>query len=198
MTDATTHRVQEETVYRRERPSLPTVVVAVVVSALVVGTLNYVGAFIPTFGVWSVYLPAAVLPVLAVWFGGWGVIGIPLGLAVSQLPLGFNPLIWPAAALGNALMPLLAALFYRKPVYRGWRQLLIFYALLLAGHVAGGLLVAFNFVVAGFVPANVAYTAFWPAIVVGDMVIAAVFAPLILRYLSPYVVKSGLYFPRFF
>jgi hypothetical protein len=57
--------------------------------------------------------------------------------------------------------------------------------------------VAVNFVMVGFVPASTAYTAFWPAIVVGDFVIAAIFAPLILRNVSPYVVKSGLYFRRF-
>lgn len=172
--------------------------VAVVVCALIYGALVFVSRFSPSlFGIQTIYPPAAVAAPFGVWFGFWGGLGNALGNLVSAVVVGRNPVPWLIAYAAQFFMAAVPGVFYRKPTIEGTRDLVRFELWNLVGLLLGTVLVAVQLVLNGTAPANIVWGTIWPYMVASNFITGAILAPIILRYLSPYIVKSGLYFRRF-
>jgi len=173
--------------------------VAIVISALVYGALVYLSRFTPhLFGIQVIYPAVSVGPVFGIWFQFWGALGLVLGTIISQLPAGLNPLIWIPANLAQSLYALLPALLYKKVVVNSWKSWLLYVAICVLADILVQFVLLWNLDLNGYVPFVVGLRTLFPADLATDVIWMVVLGPVILNVVSPYVVKSGLRFLRFF
>lgn len=173
-------------------------IVAIVVTALIYGTLVFISRFSPQiFGIQTIYPPAAVTASFGIWFGVWGSLGNALGNLVSAVLIGRNPLVWLIAYAAQFVASAVPGIFYRKTTIDNFKDLLRFQAYNLAGLILSTVMVAFQISINGTAPPEVAWTVIWPTMIASNVITGAILGPLIFRYVTPYVVKSGLFFRRF-
>lgn len=173
--------------------------VAVVITALIFGALVYVSRFAPrVFGLQIIYPAPSVGPAFGIWFGAWGALGTVLGTTISQLPAGLNPLVWIPANLAQALYAILPAIFYRKDTVGSVGDWLRFAAVSAVAAVLVSLILVWNLDLNGTVPFGVGLRSVFPVTAIGNLLWMVIVGPLILNVVSPYVVKAGLKFRRFF
>lgn len=179
--------------------SLASRLVAVVIAALIFGALVYVSRFAPrVFGLQIIYPAPSVGPAFGIWFGAWGSLGTILGTTISQLPAGLNPLVWIPANLAQALYAILPAIFYRKDAVGSVMDWVRFAAVSAVACAIVSLVLVWNLDLNGTVPFEVGIRSVFPVTAVGNLLWMAIVGPLILNVVSPYVVKAGLKFRRFF
>ena len=147
-------------------------------------------------GASSLYFAVAFMIVFAFWFGAWGAVaaylGCVLGAGLTGMPLAVN-LYWSLADLWQVLIPLIALRKLNVDVSlrskRDFLLFLIFGWLLnnLAGAAWGAATMALGGVIGwGSVPGTFAG---W---FIGNLMVTIVIAPVLLRYATPLVRKSGL------
>jgi hypothetical protein len=181
------------------RPSGASRLVATVISALVYGALVYISRFTPhLFGLQLVYPAVAVGPAFGIWFQFWGGLGLVLGTIVSQLPAGLSPLIWIPANLAQALYAFLPALLYKRVNVDSPTSWLRFIGICIVADALVQLVVIWNLDLNHYVPFGLGIRTIFPASLLIDTGWMAILGPVILNVVSPYVVKSGLLFRRFF
>ncbi|MFO7246902.1 MAG: hypothetical protein FWJ62_09050 [Thermaerobacter sp.] len=172
--------------------------VAVVVCALIYGALVYISRFSPQiFGIQTIYPPAAVSGAFGVWFGFWGALGNALGNLVSAVVIGRNPIPWLVAYFAQFVMAAVPGIMYRKPGIDSRADLARFLVWNILGLLLGTILVTLQIIWNGTAPASAAWTAVWPYMVISNVLTGGILGPIVLKYLSPYIVKSGLAFRRF-
>lgn len=173
--------------------------VAVVITALIFGALVYLSRFAPrVFGLQVIYPAPSVGPAFGIWFGAWGALGTVLGTTISQLPAGLNPLVWIPANLAQSLYAVLPAIFYRKDTVGSVGDWLRFAAVAAVASVLVSLILVWNLDLNGTVPFGVGIRSVFPVTAIGNLLWMVIVGPLILNVVSPYVVKAGLKFRRFF
>jgi len=114
------------------------------------------------------------------------------------LPAGLNPLIWIPANLAQSLYALLPALLYKKVVVNSWKSWLLYVAICVLADILVQFVLLWNLDLNGYVPFVVGLRTLFPADLATDVIWMVVLGPVILNVVSPYVVKSGLRFLRFF
>lgn len=173
--------------------------VAVVITALIFGALVYVSRFAPRiFGLQVIYPAPSVGPAFGIWFGAWGALGTVLGTTISQLPAGLNPLVWIPANLAQSLFAILPSILYGKDTVVSVGDWFRFAAVSAAACVLVSLILVWNLDLNGMVPFGVGIKSVFPVTAVGNLLWMVIVGPLILNIVSPYVVKAGLKFRRFF
>lgn len=188
-----------QTAPSRLQGSFASRLVAVVVTALVYGALVYISKLTPHLlgQIQIIYPASAVPPAFGVWFGFWGGLGTILGTTLVQLPTGLNPLVWIPANLAQAIPAWLPALLYRKVTVGSAWDWLRFAAICLVASAAVSLLLVANLALQGVPLAVGMKTVFGPTLV-DDFLWMVIVGPLIMNVVSPYVIKAGLRFTRFF
>jgi len=165
----------------------------------VYGALVYISRFAPhLFGLQLVYPAVSVGPAFGLWFQFWGGLGLVLGTIVSQLPAGLSPLIWIPANLAQSLYAFLPALFYKMVKVDSWTSWLRFIGICIVTDALIQLVVIWNLDLNKYVPFSLGLRTIFPTSLAIDTVWMAILGPVILNVVSPYIIKSGLQFHRFF
>jgi hypothetical protein len=148
-------------------------------------------------GVSALYFAVAFMIPLALWFGAWGAIaayiGCVAGAGLTGMTLTVN-LYWSLADLWQVLIPLLAfKISHTDPglnTRNGLLYFLVFGWLLnnLAGAVWGSTMLA----VGGVIEWDGVLKAFagWFG---GNLIVTIILTPALLRYATPFVLKTGFY-----
>lgn len=182
-------------------------VVSVAVAAGVYVILSWVGVIaLPTgfFSVSALFVAVGFGIPFALWFGGWGFVigflggflgsglftGTPLPVAipfgfVDFLQFGIPLVCYRTLAKGFGLDPLGRDVHTKKGF--------IFFVLttVIPNHFIGALLGVSILTWGGLIPPD----AFWPSVLpwwIGNMIVTAVIAPILMRGLSPVVERLGL------
>jgi len=177
-----------------------------IVIAALCGAVNAVLQIVSTFftpipGVSVLYPPSGFGAATAVWFGVWGWIGAILGTLFAAPYWGYS---LPVALMFGILTPmevLIASLIKRKldPSLKNKKSLLLYVGLVvILGTFLDALFGMFVSIYVGYYSATFAFTvAIWPWWL-ADAVAAFVIGIFLLRVLTPYVKKIGLYYDGFF
>lgn len=152
-------------------------------------------------GASSLYFAVAFMIVFALWFGAWGAIaayfGCVLGAGLTGMPLAVN-LYWSLADLWQVLIPLIALRKLNVDVsLRSKRDFLLFLVFgWLLNNLAGAAWGAGTMALGGVIG--------WEAVpgtfagwFIGNLMVTIVIAPVLLRYVTPMVRKSGLLATRY-
>lgn len=174
-------------------------IVAMVITALIYGSIIFITRFLPTkLGTVQLFYPAAIAaPLFGIWFGIWGSTGLVLGNVMSMVVVGMNPLTFPFALLGQGVMGLIPGLAYRKVRFENKGDVVRFVIAVVIGIEAGCFLVAYNLVKIQGLPGAVVWGSIFPWMQFSNVLMAAVFAPLLFKWFSDYMNKSGLFFKSF-
>jgi integral membrane sensor domain MASE1 len=154
-------------------------------------------AFPSAPGVSELYFAVAFMIVFTLWFGAWGAIaaylGCIIGSGLSYVPFSVN-LYWSLADLWQVLIPLFAFKAFHADVglktKRDFLIYLVFGVLLncLIGAIWGSTMLAVGGVYE-WSEVGKAFTSWF----VGDIIVVIVITTLLLKYVTGYIVKSGLY-----
>jgi hypothetical protein len=148
-------------------------------------------------GVSALYFAVAIMIPLALWFGAWGVIaayiGCVIGAGMTGMPLTVN-LYWSLADLWQVLIPLLAFKLGKVDVCLNARKELVYFLIFgwilnnLAGAIWGSCMLA----VGGVIERETIIKTFagWFG---GNLIVTIVISPALLKYVTPYIRKTGLY-----
>jgi hypothetical protein len=173
--------------------------VAVVITALIYGVLVYISNFAPNiFGMKLVYPATSVGPAFGVWFGFWGGLGAILGTLLASLPAGLNPLPLLPAYLIQGIYMWVPGLLYRKTSVDSTGDWLRLTAINALAAVLVSLTLVANLALNGTVPFSIGMQTVFPMTTISAILWSSIVGPLILNLVSPYVVKAGLKFRRFF
>jgi len=145
----------------------------------------------------NLYFAVAFMIAFTLWFGAWGAIaaylGCIIGSGLSFVPFSVN-LYWSLADLWQVLIPLVAFKGFHADIglktKRDFFIYLIFGWLLncLAGAIWGSTMLAVGGVYGWSEVAKTFISWF-----VGDLIVVIVITTLLLRYVTGYIIKSGLY-----
>lgn len=150
----------------------------------------------------GLYFAVAFMIAFALWFGGWGVIAAYIGCFIgagvlSGMPLNVN-LYWSIADIWQVLIPLAAfKAFNADAGLRTSRDFVIF---LIFGWLLN------NLVGAGFGASMLAISgiASWNAVpsiftgwLIGNLIVTIVITPLLLRYITPHIQKTGVFVKKY-
>jgi integral membrane sensor domain MASE1 len=178
-------------------------VVLVAVSSAAYAGLGILGSLF-TFapgGVTLFYLPAIFMYAGAVWFGAWSVLGAFFGTLIFAPYFGYGFL--PAIPIGIADMmsPLLVGLLVRRLIRsdRGLAKtssVVIFAVVVALGAVIESVLGELALVWVGLTTYDAVP---WGALIwwTGDVSAGVVFGPMLLRSLTGFLQRSGLYYESF-
>jgi len=147
-------------------------------------------------GVSGLYFAVAFMIAFTLWFGIWGAIAAYIGCFIGAgtgLPPGVNA-FWSLADLWQVMIPLIA--FRALGADEGLktrRDFLIFIIFgLFLNNLAGAVWGVSTLALSGIISWNNA-----PDIIVGwfipNIIVTIVITPLLLRYITPYIKKSGVY-----
>ena len=145
----------------------------------------------------GLYFSVAIMIVFALWFGGWGVIAAYIGCILGAgwlggMPLGVN-LYWSLADVWQVLLPLAAFKAFNADVgLRTKRDCAVFIGFgWLLNNIAGAAWGASTLALGGL--------AMWSEVrgiftgwLIGNLIVTAAIAPLLLRYGTPWIEKKGL------
>jgi hypothetical protein len=148
-------------------------------------------------GVSALYFAVAFMIPFALWFGAWGAmaayIGCVIGAGMTGMPLTVN-LYWSLADLWQVLIPLFAFKTIKADFGLSTRKGLVIFLVFgwilnnLAGAVWGSTMLAVGGVITRDTIANT--FAGW---FTGNLLVTIVITPILLKYVTPYVRKTGLY-----
>jgi len=146
-------------------------------------------------GASSLYFAIAFMIVFGLWFGVWGAIAAYIaciiGAGLSAMPFSVN-LYWSLADLWQVLIPLVAFKAFRADVsLKTKRDFLIFIVFgwllnCLVGAIWGSTMLAIGGVNSWSEVPLMMGTWF-----IGNLIVVVVIAPLLLKYVTPYIVQRG-------
>jgi len=177
-----------------------------IVIAALCGAINAVLQIVSTFftpipGLSVLYPPSGFGAATAVWFGFWGWVGAVLGTLFAAPYWGYS---MPVAVLFGVLTPwevLIASLLRRNfdPTLKNKRSLGMFIGLVvILGTFLDALFGMLVSIYVGYYTPDFAFTvAIWPWWL-ADAVAAFVIGIFLLRVLTPYVKRMGLFYEGFF
>lgn len=174
--------------------------VAIFVALVLIDTLLAafgVISFSVTSGVSAFYIAVAFMIAFTLWFGGWGAIAAYLGCVmgaglVGGVPLALNP-FWSLADLWEVLIPLVAFRAFHADIgLATGRDFLVFLGFgWLINNAVGALWGAGSLGMGGVIP--------WAEVpgictgwFIGNLVVTIIITPLLLRYVTPWIRKTGL------
>jgi len=149
-------------------------------------------------GVSNLYFAVAFMIVFTLWFGAWGAIAAYIGCFIGAgmstgLPLDVNA-YWSLADIWQVLIPLIAFRALGADVGLKTRRdffIFVIFGLLLNNMAGAGWGVS-TLALNGIISWNNA-----PDIFIGwfipNIIVTIAIAPLLLRYITPYIKKSGVY-----
>jgi hypothetical protein len=179
--------------------SIASRIVAIVVAALVFGALVYISRFAPKiFGMQITYPAAGIAPAFGIWFQWWGALGLVLGVNISQLPAGMNPLVWIPANLSQVITAMLPALLYRKDTVDNFKDWFRFSGICLLTVMIQLLVVLWNISMNGMVDFSLGLKTLYPVQILGNIIWMITLGPILLNVVSPYIRKAGLKFKGMF
>ncbi len=122
-----------------------------------------------------------------------------LGVNISQLPAGMNPLVWIPANLSQVITAMLPALLYRKDTVDNFKDWLRFFSIICLFTAAVQLLVVlWNISMNGMVPFSLGLKTLYPIQILGNIIWMVTLGPILLNVVSPYIRKAGLKFKSMF
>ncbi|MCZ7392963.1 MAG: hypothetical protein ABOK23_04420 [Candidatus Methanoperedens sp.] len=150
-------------------------------------------------GVSGLYFAVAFMIAFALWFGVWGAIAayigcfIGAGMSTTGLPPSVN-VYWSLADFWQVLIPLIAfRTLGADAVLKTQRDFLIFLVFgVVLNNLVGAGWGASTLAVGGIISWNNAPDIFasW---LIGDLIVTIAITPLLLRYITPHIKKSGVY-----
>jgi len=148
-------------------------------------------------GVSSLYFAVAFMIVFTLWFGAWGAIaaylGCVIGSGIGYVPFSVN-LYWSLADLWQVLIPLVAFKAFHADIGLKTKRDFLIYLVFgwflncLIGAIWGSTMLAVGGVI-GSGEVLKTFTSWF----VGDLIVVIVITTLLLKYVTGYIVKSGLY-----
>ncbi len=153
-------------------------------------------------GVVTFYFAVAFMIAFTFWFGAWGTIAAYVGCLVGSgipagLPLQVN-LYWSLADLWQVLIPLVAFWLLKADVgLRSKKDFTVFaFFGLFLNNLAGALWGSGVFVLSGkFLAAD--FAALFSNWFLGNLIVTVLITPLMLRFVTPFLKKKGLFVPKF-
>lgn len=145
----------------------------------------------------GLYFSVAVMIVFALWFGGWGVIAAYLGCIVGAGWLGGMPceinLYWSLADVWQVLIPLAAFKAFNADVgLRTKRDLAVFMGFgWLLNNSVGAAWGASTLALGGLALWS-EVTSIFTGWLIGNLIVTAAIAPLLLRYGTPWIEEHEL------
>jgi len=149
-------------------------------------------------GVSGLYFAVSFMIVFALWYGLWGALSAYLGCMVgagilADVPLSLN-VVWSLADLWQVLIPLIAFMYFKVDIRmrtkRDFGIFIIFGCLLnnLIGALWGSLMLIRNGVI-GWAQFQTTFEGWF----FGNLIVAIVLIPLLLRYITPYIQQTKSY-----
>lgn len=149
-------------------------------------------------GVSGLYFAVSFMIVFALWYGIWGALSAYLGCMVgagilADVPLSLN-IVWSLADLWQVLIPLIAFMYFKVDIRmrtkRDFGIFIIFGCLLnnLTGALWGSLMLIRNGVI-GWAQFQATFEGWF----FGNLIVAIVLVPLLLRYITPYIQQTNSY-----
>ncbi|MCP8317490.1 MAG: hypothetical protein H3Z51_11640 [archaeon] len=183
----------------KKQKSLYTYLIILVIVTIINSLLARFGVIARPIGLGSsgLYFSVAFMIAFALWFGAWGVIAAYIGCFIgagmlSGMPLDVN-LYWSLADVWQVLIPLVAFKIFDADVglrtKRGFLIFLVFGWMLnnLVGAIWGASMLAIGGLASWIDVPNI-FTGWF----IGNLIVTIVITPLLLRYITPYIQKSGL------
>ena len=173
------------------------------VCSAIIGVLAFFAAITTTVvpGVAAIYPAAALEVVFGVWFGLWGGLASYLGLLIAGTLGGWFPLhLGLILSSSDFLLAFLPALFFHlvklDPELTRVRDVILFIVgSVIVGSVPGSIIYNYINFKLGVLPT---IDAFWVAIIgwnLGNLIVIPVIGIPLLKTLTRFVRRSGLYFP---
>jgi hypothetical protein len=149
-------------------------------------------------GVSGLYFAVAFMIAFALWFGVWGAIAAYIGCFIGAgMSTGLPPDVnayWSLADLWQVLIPLIAfRTLGADAVLKTKRDFLIFLIFgMVLNNLAGAGWGASTLALGGIISWNNAPDIFasW---LIGDLIVTIAITPLLLRYITPHIKKSGIF-----
>lgn len=149
-------------------------------------------------GVSGLYFAVSFMIVFALWYGVWGALSAYLGCMVgagilADVPLSLN-IVWSLADLWQVLIPMIAFMYFKVDIRlrtkRDFGIFIIFGCLLnnLIGALWGSLMLIRNDVI-GWAQFQTTFEGWF----FGNLIVAIVLIPLLLRYITPYIQQTNSY-----
>ncbi len=145
----------------------------------------------------GLYFSVAVMIVFALWFGGWGVLAAYLGCIIGAgwlggMPFGIN-LYWSLADVWQVLIPLAAFRVFNADVgLRTKRDCAVFIVFgWLLNNVVGAAWGASTLALGGLAVWS-GVTGIFTGWLIGNLIVTAAIAPLLLRYGTPWLEEHEL------
>jgi hypothetical protein len=149
-------------------------------------------------GVAAIYVAVAFMIVFALWFGLWGAIAAYVGSFIgagllSGIPLDINS-YWSLADLWQVLIPLIAFRALNADVgLRTKRDFLIFLIFgWILNNLIGAIWGAITLILGGIALWN-EFSVLFTGWFVGNLIVTIIITPLLLRFVTPFIKKYGLY-----
>jgi hypothetical protein len=149
-------------------------------------------------GVAAIYVAVAFMIAFALWFGLWGAIAAYVGSFIgagllSGIPLDINS-YWSLADLWQVLIPLIAFRALNADVgLRTKRDFLIFLIFgWILNNLIGAIWGAITLILGGIALWN-EFSVLFTGWFVGNLIVTIIITPLLLRFVTPFIKKYGLY-----
>lgn len=151
----------------------------------------------------TLYVGVAFQLIFGDWFGFWGAIGVYIGCAIGELYLGFSPLFALILVVVDFVQTMLFAFGGKTIKYnfqlksaRDWIVHIIWNGPVV--NSIGGVYATLVFI---YVFKFIGPAYFWPFFlgwVAGNVVVVLIIGTILLKFLSPYVMKTPLYARGYF
>jgi len=188
----------------KKQKSLYTYLIILVIVITINSLLARFGVIARPIGLGSSgsYFSVAFMIAFVLWFGAWGVIAAYVGCfmgagMLSGMPLDVN-LYWSLADVWQVLIPLVVFKMFDVDVglrtKRGFLIFLVFGWMLnnLVSAIWGASMLAIGGLTSWIDVPNI-FTGWF----IGNLIVTIVITPLLLRYITPYIQKSGLYVKKY-
>jgi hypothetical protein len=149
-------------------------------------------------GVAAIYIAVAFMIVFALWFGLWGAIAAYVGSFIgagllSGVPLDVNS-YWSLADLWQVLIPLVAFRTLNANVgLKSKRDFLIFIIFgWILNNLVGAIWGSTTLILGGIALWN-EFLGIFTGWFVGNLIVTIIITPLLLRFLTPFIKRYGLY-----
>jgi len=153
-------------------------------------------------GVVTFYFAVAFMIAFALWFGVWGAVAAYIGCLIGSgipagLPLQVN-LYWSLADLWQVLVPLVAFWLLKADVgLRCKRDFAVFAVFGLFLNNLAGALWGSGMLVLGGNFSSADFASLFSNWFLGNLVVTVLITPLLLRFVTPFLKKKGLFVPTF-
>lgn len=182
----------------RVRPKHIAIVVVVAATVGILGAFGII-SFFAVPGVSAFYIAIGFYTAFAVWFGGWGVVGVTIGTSLGAIFAGTPiPIALAANIPGSIIQAGLPAAAVRwlgmDPRLKSRRDWIIFVLVcnLLTVVIPGSMFMA-TLAAFGIMPWKVAFTAGITSYIVGDVIVIFLITAPLLKGLSNYVMRTQFY-----